>query len=305
MSVMNEAERHLVVRAGQQHQVFSRAQAHLAGLSPSAVSRRVASGSFVEVGRRSLTFAGVSLTWRGQLQAGIMDLGPGALVSAEAAAALHGLDGFGEGALVYLVPRSMRRRTTNGVVTSSAVIGPLDRWVIDGLPVVSPTRAVVELIGRVGQLELGNALDSAIRRRLTAPSVIQRCVGEVGRAGRPGVGMFDDLMEFAGVESWLERRFLGLLRGTGLPRPAIQRIYRSDHVHVARVDFDFDPLPLIVEVGGRRGYMSGAERRRQEHRRNSLQLLGKVVYFFTTEDVTDDPGYVLATLRHCVRQRVS
>lgn len=69
-----------------------------------------------------------------------------------------------------------------------------------------------------------------------------------------------------------------------------------DGKHVARVDFDFEPSSVVVEVGGRRGYMSNDERRRQERRRNELQLRGKVIYFFTTEDVVEDPGYVLRTL---------
>jgi hypothetical protein len=68
------------------------------------------------------------------------------------------------------------------------------------------------------------------------------------------------------------------------------------------VDFDFEPRPVLVEVGGRRGYLSADERRRQEHRRNQLQLLGKVVYFFTTEDVTDAGSYVIATLRGALGQ---
>jgi hypothetical protein len=99
------------------------------------------------------------------------------------------------------------------------------------------------------------------------------------------------------VQSWLERQFLGLTKSARLPRPRIQRTYRRDGAHVARVDFDFDPVPLIIEVGGRKGYLSFDERRRQERRRNELQLLGKVVYFFTTEDVVEDGGYVLGTVR--------
>ena len=55
-------------------------------------------------------------------------------------------------------------------------------------------------------------------------------------------------------------------------------------------------MPIIVEVGGRRGYMSSAERRRQERRRNAMQLLGKTIYFFTCEDVKHDPAYVLDTI---------
>ena len=43
--------------------------------------------------------------------------------------------------------------------------------------------------------------------------------------------------------------------------------------------------------------MSASERQRQERRRNQLQLLGKVVYFFCTEDVVESPGYVVTTVR--------
>ena len=103
-------------------------------------------------------------------------------------------------------------------------------------------------------------------------------------------------MESAGVQSWLERQFLALIRRAGLPVPMVQRIYRRDRRHIARVDFDFDPAPVIVEVGGRRGYLSADDRRRQEHRRSELQLIGKIVYFFTTEDVTTDERYVVDTV---------
>ena len=71
----------------------------------------------------------------------------------------------------------------------------------------------------------------------------------------------------------------------------------GDGNHVARVDFDFGPKPVIVEVGGRQGHLSFDERRRQEHRRNELQLLGKTIYFFCTEDVVEDRSYVLTTVR--------
>ncbi len=296
MNAMNDAERALAELAARQRQVFTRAQAVGAGLTPNGVSRRLASGLFVVAGTHTLTFAGVCLDWRGRLQAGLLDLGPGALIAAEAAAASHGLDGFDEGPLTFLVPRSMRRRRTIGEVLSTSHLGPLDRCVVDGLPTTSATLTVIQLIGRADVRQLGNAFDSAVRKRLTAPAVVRRRLDELGRRGRTGVIAFDSLMESAGVESWLEREFLKLLDGQPLPKPAMQRKYHRDGVHVARVDFDFAPLPIVVEVGGRRGYFSSSERRRQEHRRNELQLLGKTIYFFTTEDVVDDPQYVTATL---------
>ena len=251
----------------------------------------------VAYGPRTLHFAGVELDFRGRLQAGLLDLGPGALVSGESTGALMGLDGYDEGPLQFLVPRAHRRRAAIGEVVSTRVLGPLDRCVVDGLACTSGTRTIIELLGRVSEQRVGNAIDSATRLGRTTPSVVRRRLAEMGRQGRAGVEQFERVMECEGVQSWVERQFLRLVIGAGFPRPSTQRVYRRDGKHVARIDFDFEPAPALVEVGGRRGYMSADERRRQEHRRNDVQLMGKTIYFFTTEDVVETPSYVVATLR--------
>jgi hypothetical protein len=294
---MNDADRSVARLAEAQRHVFTRQQALAAGLSRSGLQRRVAAGVFVAVGTTTYRFAGAELDWRGQLLSGLFDLGMTAVVTGRSAAALHGLDGFVERPVEFLVPRSRRSRTTTGRVSSTLEIGPLDRVVVDGLRATSATRTIVELAARVGERELGNAIDSACRLGLTSPVFLRRRLHELGRQGRAGVVIFDRLMESAGVQSWLEREFEHLVRSAGLPMPRRQRVYRRDDRHIARVDFDFEPWPVVAEVGGRRGYLSADDRRRQEHRRNELQLIGKVVYFFTTEDVVETPGYVISTLR--------
>lgn len=298
---MNDADHRLVAIAAEQRQVFTRPQAREAGLAQNTITRRLADQRFVRVGACTLTFSGVNLDWRGRLQAGLLDLGAGALIAGEAAAALHGLDGYAEGPLVYLVDRRRRNARTLGDVLTSSSIAPHDRVLVDGLDVTSPTRTIVTLIGRVDRRRLGNAFDSACRMRLTTPAVIDRRLDELGRRGRAGIVDYDAMRQIGEVQSWLEREFLRTIAGSGLPRPALQRTYRRDGVHIARVDFDFAPLPIVVEVGGRRGYLSLGERQRQERRRNELQLLGTTIYFFTTEDVRDDKRYVVETITRALR----
>jgi very-short-patch-repair endonuclease len=92
------------------------------------------------------------------------------------------------------------------------------------------------------------------------------------------------------VESWLERRLLAVVRRAGLPALVTQKRYELPGLGAARVDFEFLTYPIVVEVGGQRGYLSLDERRHQEHRRTALQLAGKTVYFFTTDDVTERPS---------------
>ena len=165
--------------------------------------------------------------------------------------------------------------------------------------------AIIQIAADGDRTEVTNLLDSAVRLRLTSPEFLARRLAQHRHRGLAGAVLLDDILRDAGVESWLERRFVALVRSAGLPLPAVQREYRSGGRHVARVDFDFAPRPVVVEVGGRKGYLTTQERQRQERRRTELQLLGKVVYFFAHEDVVHDPGYVVATLAAVGLQRAS
>lgn len=95
----------------------------------------------------------------------------------------------------------------------------------------------------------------------------------------------------------LERRFLGLVRRSGLPHPRPQVVERRGSTHIARVDFSWDDRRVVVEVSGRKGHSSPAERARDAHRRNELQDLGWRVYEFTWEQVTRRSEWVIGTLR--------
>ena len=81
-----------------------------------------------------------------------------------------------------------------------------------------------------------------------------------------------------------------------------QTVFKADGATVARVDFYFRTASVVVEVSGRRGHTSDADRRRDARRRNRLQETSVVVEF-TTADVIDDPAYVLATLRRHLHVR--
>lgn len=293
---MKDLDRKLVELAAQQHQVFSRTQARAVGLSPNSLHRRLQGGSLVACGTSALHFAGATLTYRGRLIAGLLDLGPEALVSGRAAAHLLRLDGFGEGPLEFLAPRSYRSRRTVGELHTVPSLERLDRVVVDGLACTSTTMTVIQLLAHASKDEAANALDSGCRQRTTGVPFIRRRLDSLGRLGRAGVAVFEQVVAEGVVESWLERKFLAVLRAAQLPLPAAQRRYTLAGFGVVRVDFEFAPLPVVIEVGGRRGYLSFAERQRQEQRRNALQLDGKVVYFFTRDDVVNRPGYVAATV---------
>ena len=100
----------------------------------------------------------------------------------------------------------------------------------------------------------------------------------------------------------LERRFLQLVRSCGFARPHTQVVHRHGARTFARVDFLWPELGVVVEVSGRKGHASDAERARDAQRRNELQDIGLRVYEFTWGDVTDRPGYVRTSLERWLGQ---
>ena len=68
------------------------------------------------------------------------------------------------------------------------------------------------------------------------------------------------------------------------------------------MDFCFDAHDLVIEVSGRKGHSSPAERARDAQRRNELQDAGRRVYEYTWEDVTERFGFVARTMRERLRQ---
>jgi hypothetical protein len=293
----------LAVLAAEQHQVFTRQQTRDAGLNRQRLHDRIASGRFVKEGTHALRFGGTFLDYLGELQAGLFNLGADSFVTSRASAALFGFDGYPPGPLSFYVPRPLRKRSTTGKVRSGPPVHRLDLIVKEGLRCASPTLTIIHLAAEVTERELANALDSAVRMRLTAPAYLARRLAVLRRPGVPGLRLLDRVLHEAGVESWLERKFLRLVRQAGLPEPSLQRVFRAGGRHVARVDFRFDdvPRPFIAELCGKRGYLTSRERQRVERRRNALQQLGEIVYAFTYEDVVEEPQVVLDTLHHAAR----
>jgi hypothetical protein len=296
-------DQQLAELAATQHQVFTRQQTRDARLNRQRLHDRIATGRFVAEGTHALRFAGTTLDYLGQLQAGLFNLGDESFVTGRAAAALFGFDGYEPGPLSYYVPREQRRRQTTGKVRSGPPVHRLDLTVVEGLRCASATLTIIHLAAEVTERELANALDSAVRAGRTAPAFLSRRLAVLRRPGVPGLCLLDHVLHEAGVESWLERRFLRMVREAGLPEPTSQRIFRAGGRHVARVDFRFDtvPRPFIAELCGKKGYLTSRERQRVERRRNALQGLGEIVYAFTYEDVVEEPRVVLTTLRDAAR----
>ena len=235
---------------------------------------------------------------------GLLSLGRPSWVSHEAAAALHGFDRSIPESVEFSVPRSHRGRTCPWPVHTTDDLGPHDLVTVDGLRCSTATRTILDLAhGRLPRHRLEAAIDSAVRSGLTAPLVLERRLAELRGPGRWGAAALDALLVDTGGESMLERRFLVLVRRAGLPRPVTQAVQHRDGRHVGRVDFLFREHDVVVEVTGRLGHSTPAERDRDAQRRNELLDLGLIVYEYTWAHVTQRGPWVIETLHRRLASR--
>lgn len=255
-------------------------------------------GVLVRAAAHVFVLAGAPPTPERGLHVGRLCLGPDAVVSHWAAARLHGFDGAPADAVAFTVLRGGRGRVVDFELHTTARWGQNDRVRVAGFLCTSATRTILDLahIG-VSRTRLQEAMDSAVRSGASSPSVLAARLATLRGPGRRGVRAVTSLLPDTGGHSWLERRFLALVRAARLPRPAMQVIHRRDGRTVARVDFLWEEAGVVVEVSGRRGHASDAERAKDAQRRNELQDLGRVVYEFTRADVVDRAPYVIATVR--------
>ena len=284
--------------AATQEGLLSRAQLDNSGIAAGQWRGYVRRGWLHQVAPRVYSVAGVPDTKRYQLRLGLLSLGDESWVSYEASACLHGLDRSDPDAVEFTIERNGRRPVLAHQVHTTASVAPLDRVTVDGFRTLSATRTVIDLAhAQHGVRRVEAAIDSAVRLGLSSPLVIATRLETLRGSGRWGCRLIDFLLVDSGGHSMLERRFLQLVREAGLPRPVTQAIHRKGKRHIARVDFLFEEAGVVVEVSGRLGHTTPTERARDAQRRNELQDIGRQVFEYTWEDVTQHAQMVKRTLR--------
>ena len=285
----------LIDLARANHDLLARDDVAACGVSSQQWCTRLDEGLWLPVFDRVFRHRATPLTWELRVRAASLSLGHDAALFGPTAAQWWGLEGFDADIVEFVVPRIRRSLGPTVRLHTTKQWLPTDLQSRNGVRTTSATRTIIDLAcsGHAPR-SIENALDSAIRLRLTTiPRLAQRMT-ELA-PGRRGIHLLREVLLDSGGESFLERRFLELVRAAGLPRPTCQVVHKAGGA-VIRVDFEFVPNCVVVEVTGRLGHTSDRDRQKDARRRNTLQHLGKVVIEFTTIDVLSAPDYVLSTL---------
>ena len=295
--------------AAKQYGIFTRANAHGAGLSNRQLRSRVAKGVIEQVALHTFRVGGCPPSWRQQVMAACLAAGAGAAASHRTAAALHSYDGFKPGVVEITVPQGRRDFAMDGVIVhSSSYWGKEDITEIDGIPVSTPERTLCMLAAVCSDDALESALDSAERDRTVVRSDVVEVHADVRERGRNGVAAINRILrrraELAGIpHSVLERRMLNLLDRSGIALPACQVPVRRPDGKLAHLDFAYRDLGLGIEVDGNIAHATPKQRASDNARANALLLRDIRIIRFTYDEVTREPEMVAATVRSHLRAR--
>jgi Protein of unknown function (DUF559) len=286
----------LIDVAIQQHRLISRADVVACGLSSQQWCDRLEDGTWVAEAGKVFRHRATLPTWELRVRATAKSLGKHAALFGASAARWWGLEGYGDDDRIdFVAPRARRSLDPAVHLHTTKQWDAADLQSRDGVRVATVTRTLIDLASAEPIRSLERAIDCAVRLRLTSIPTLTRRMGELA-SGRRGIGVLREMLLDSCGESFLERRFLRLVRHADPPLPQCQ-VASSANGRAIRVDFEFAGTNVIVEVSGRLGHTSDGDRQRDARRRNALQQQGKTVLEFTTVDVLSSPEYVLATLQ--------
>ncbi|HEX7133747.1 MAG TPA: type IV toxin-antitoxin system AbiEi family antitoxin domain-containing protein [Iamia sp.] len=299
-------ERAIAERAQTQLGLITGGQILALGVHRSTIQRRVASGLWIPVGRRTFRLATAPPGREVDVLAACLDLG--AVASHRTAAWLHGLVPW-PGVIDISVPKG---RSVVGLqdpaglrIHTSTNLPPDDITVIGATPVTSVARSLMGLAAmpehEVPRHELVDVVETAVQRRLASDRWLWWLLERRRCRGRNGVTRFEDVLaeraKLGPTESWLERAVLRVIDDAGLPRPIVQRRIRRRGRFVARVDLAYDPGMIVVEALGHRYHATREQQNRDAARASELQLLGWDVHQITYDQVVDTPLWVAHVIR--------
>lgn len=291
---MTNLNRRLAAVANGQLGIVTRRQAHSVGGSDDQLRCRVKSGTLVPIGRQTFQLPGAELTALAELRALLLDIGGEAWASGPTAAALHGFDGFRLAApfdVTVLRGRNIAR--VGHRVHTTIELDLINRTAVGEISALSGARTLIDLARTASTDQLVVGLDSGLRDGRFSEDLLHRRICALASKGRYGIPkLLDAIHTFEHGRcghSWLERRFLELVTGAGLPRPDTQQVLTRARDRVVRVDFRFPDTNVVVEVLGFRYHRTPQQIDRDTHRMNALLGAGFHPYQFTYASVVEHP----------------
>jgi very-short-patch-repair endonuclease len=229
--------------ARRQYGIVAAWQLHELGVPRHAVQARVRAKRWCVLHRGVWAVGHDALTWRGHLLAAVYACSPGSLASHRAAGALHGLL---RSSRIEVTTSRGRRPRSGMTIHRSRLIGEDDRAVVDGIPVTSVARTLVDLADVLTDERLEKAIHQAEILGLFDLDALERA----SQPGRRGAHRLTRVLASYAPETHLirskaEAKLKRLCKAHALPRPQF-----NVQVHGHEADVYWPEAALILEFDG-------------------------------------------------------
>jgi hypothetical protein len=290
-------------RAARQGGYVTRAQLVQAGLSDSAIDRRVSSGELVVVSYG--TYQLLRSTNHIDLIRGAVLALPDAVASHQSAAHLLDLP-----RLPALMPTvTVASHTTHEfpgvVVRRSDDLTRKHLTTVDRVPVTNVPRTLFDLAGLLDFREFDGIAEAAIVAGRMEMRHFEGIAGELARRGKRGSRAAQDFVAMrSGTDprsTALERKGRAALIAAGLPPPVAQ--YPIPWSSGRRFDDAYPDAKLAIEWDSRAWHQQRASMQSDRQRDRDAAVHGWYVIRFTWDDVTKRPAEVGATVAFLLQNR--
>lgn len=255
--------------ASSQHEVLKLEHLCGLGLSASGVRHWVAAGHLYRKYQGVFAFGRPDLSAQGHRLAAIFACGQGARGSFVTAGATHEIRATASSYVDVTVPAGTPLRKRAGIRCHRADLLPQDMTIVDGIPVTSVSRTLLDLATVLSESALERAAKQAVVERVfnlrEMEDLLSRSKGHRGIRRLRAVLERGDLSAEDQPKSDLEIAFADLCRQAGLPRPEINRyLLLGDEYH--EVDFLWRGERVVIETDGGPYHSDGWQRARDDRR---------------------------------------
>lgn len=233
--------------------------------------------------------------------AAVLASGDGAVLSHRSAAGLWGIWGSGAGEIHVTLPRKVR--STRTLRRHFSILPDDEREEVDGIPVTSAARAVLDLAGEKGEASAESALREieylGIYGEVSLPMLLAR------HPKHSGVPACHEALEHlrndpgGRIRSDLEERFIAFLDAKKIPRPRLN-VWLSIGDDSYQVDCLWPEAHLIAELDDWQSHGTKRGFRKDRKRDRRLGVAGYRVVRITEDQIRTEPDSLATDLQASV-----
>lgn len=293
---------------GRQHGVVARWQLLEAGVSTRAIEWAVESGALIPIQRGVYRLRGAPVTKEMRWHAATLAVGADGLLSRRAAAALHGLDGIRRSRPEVTGPYSRLPLLDGADAHRSRRLTEHDRTVVDGIPVTTVARTLLDCAGVLPYDKVEHATHQAIIRKQVGQHELWVVIDRVCGRGVPGSTAIKTIAAGdatdATIQSALELVLKRIVDRCRIPATVRQHAFTCSDGRQVVLDTYIPEAQVAVEADGLRWHGTAKQLRDTRARSRSIQNSGVLHLAYGWADCHEAADEVRREVERAVLERI-